>query len=224
MQVPPAAAWSVMPSKSGELKKRRTRLVAVLALLSLVVSAAAGCTRGERGASRFEETPARYWTALEAYEQIKPAMLEWHEDAYVAYMGTALTDERPDWGLQSDGRVPRWAFVIDSPSSMTQTGITLVHENEITIGVDGHPEVPITELGPPLPIEQMKDSNVAIGVARGAGIAMSPYLIGLASYDHDLQMEIPLSWLLSYAPPEGGQVLVFIDAITGELIRNGFAE
>ncbi len=198
--------------------------MAVLALLSLVVSAAAGCTRSERGPSRFEETPARYWTALEAYEQIKPAMLEWHEDAYVAYMGADLTDERPGWGLQSDGRLPRWTFVINSPSSMTQTGITLVHENEITIGVDGNPEISITELGPPLPIEQMKDSDVAIGVARGAGIAMSPYMIGLASYDHDLQMEIPLSWLLRYAPPDGGQVLVFIDAITGELIRNGFAE
>jgi len=198
--------------------------LAVAALLSVVVSAASGCTRRERGPSRFEETPTRYWTALEAYEQIEPAILEWHEDAYVVYVGAVLTDERPGWGLQSDGRVPRWTFVIDSPSFMTQTGITLVHEKEITIGVDGHPEIAITELGAPLPMDQITDSNLAIQIARGAGVAMSPYEIGLARFDRDLQREIPLSWLLTYAPPEGGQVLVFINALTGELIRNGFAE
>lgn len=215
---------ATIPIRSGGLTRNRMRFLAVAAVMSVIVSAGAGCTRGERGPSRFDETPARYWTALEAYEQIKPAMLKWHEDAYVVYLFAPLTDERPGWGLQSDGRVPRWTFVIDSPSYLTETGITLVHENELTIGLDGHPEESITAPGLPLPIEQMKDSNQAIETARGAGIAMSPYVIESSHYDRDLQAEIPLAWLLVYAPPEGGEVLVFIDAMTGQLIRNGFVE
>jgi hypothetical protein len=186
--------------------------------------AAVGCTRQSRGPSRFDETPARYWTALEAYERIKPAMLEWNRDAYVVYLFAPLTDERPGWGLQTDGRVPKWTFVVDSPSLLTETGITLVHENEITIGLDGHPEKSIAEPGVPIPMDQIKDSDVAVSTVRGAGIALSPYVIESSHYDPDLRAEIPLSWLLVFARPEGGESLVFIDALTGELIRNGFAE
>jgi len=193
-------------------------------LLALTLIAAVGCTRQSRGPSRFNETPARYWTALEAYERIKPAMLEWNEDAFVVYLFAPLTDERPGWGLQPDGRVPRWTFVVDSPSALTETGITLVHENEITIGLDGHPEKSITEAGVPIPMDQIKDSDVAVSIARNAGMVVSPYVIESSHYDPDLRAEIPLSWLLVFARPEGGESMVFIDAMTGELIRNGLAE
>jgi hypothetical protein len=209
---------------SGEKPIGRRRLVLSAALLASTVVGAVGCTRQSRGPSRFDETPARYWTALEAYERIKPVMLEWNEDAHVVYLFAPLLDERPGWGLQPDGRVPRWTFVIDSPSSMTETGITIAGADSLMIGLDGHPERAISELGPPLPMGEIKDSDIAIEVAREAGISLSPYTIESAHYDPDLRRDIPLSWMLVYTRPEGGEALVFIDAVTGELIRNGFAE
>ncbi|MFA5787622.1 MAG: hypothetical protein WDA71_11705 [Actinomycetota bacterium] len=217
-------ASSLTPVTSDGQLRHLARFLASVTTLFFTILTTVGCTRGSWGPSRFAETPERYWTALEAYELIKPAMLEWHEDAYVVNLFAPLRDERPGWGLQADGRVPVWTFIVVSPSSLTKTGITLVHENEITIGLDGHPERPITAPGLPVPMDQITDSNLALKTARGAGISISPTGITLADYDAELEKEIPLSWLLFYAPLEGGELRVFIDAHTGELIRNGFAD
>ncbi|HID62598.1 MAG TPA: hypothetical protein EYP49_07670, partial [Anaerolineae bacterium] len=86
----------------------------VLFLVMVLLMLLTGC-RSER-AGRSTPAPEEYLTALEAYEQIRPAMLAWHEDAVVVHMGS-LSGAEPKWRVDSEGKAPWWVFIIHSPGT-----------------------------------------------------------------------------------------------------------
>jgi hypothetical protein len=171
------------------------------------------------------ETPTHHFTALEGYEQIRAPMVEWHSDAYLANITGILGDSARGWGVQPDTRLAYWIYVVASPEASTMTEINLV-DGQITIGIEGilGEERALSGEVTPLPMDEIIDSDEALAIARAVGAIGDPIRITLGSYDAISQREIPLSWQLVYSPPpENGAVHVYIDAITGEVVRNEFA-
>ena len=198
-----------------------------LLLIMIVITAGAfltGCAKEEGVPYVYRKPPTHYWTVHEAFEMIQPAMLEWNEDAFVSTVASPLGDSRPEWGIQHGGRVPRWRLTVVSPSAQKYTAILLV--NEITsIGMDGHPEKDSRGNSVPLPIEKFIGSDEMLLIARkvSGGIWPTNILAGRFSWPNEGSgEEIVLAWELMYNPPEGGTAKVFIDATTGEVIRNDF--
>lgn len=198
-----------------------------LLLIVIVVTAGtflAGCVKEEGIPYIYREPPTHYWTVHEAFEMIQPAMLEWNEDAFVSNVSSPLGDSRTEWGIQPDGRVPRWRFTVVSPSAQKYTAILLV--NEITsIGMDGHPEKDSRGNSFPLPIERFIGSDEILLITRkvNGGLWPTNILAGRFSWpNEEAEEKIILAWELMYNPSGGGTVKVFIDATTGEVIRNDF--
>jgi len=197
-------------------------LLLVLLLLGGVVLV--GCARKEGIPYIYQSPPTNYWTLHEAYEMVQPAMLEWNEDAFVVRVAVPLGDSRPEWGLQDDGKVPRWRFTVVSPSAQKYTAVLLV--NEITsIGIDGHPERDSSNSGVPLPIDHFMSSDTILLIASEATGGLKPSVLftdQAASSTSDDEDGASWIWYLSYDRPEGGTAKVYINAITGEVMRNDF--
>src|SRR4030042_5755237 len=136
----------------------------------VLLFAAAGCasvlpTVRPRSGIRVPQTPALYYTALEAYARIKPEMLSWHEDAFVGGVRAVLGGEAPQWGVQTDNRVPWWVFVVSSPQASTFTEIHLVGD-QVVVGFEGIPgyEKPSSRNAVPLAIDDLIDSDRALAI------------------------------------------------------------
>ena len=184
----------------------------------------AGCAKEEGIPYVYREPPTHYWTVHEALEMIQPVMLEWNEDAFVVRVASPLRDSRPEWGIQHDGKVPVWSFTVVSPSAQKYTAVLLV--NELTsIGMDGHPEKNSRGNSVPLPIERFIGSDKMLLIARKVSGGLQPIDIEtrrVSRPNKGAGEEILLAWELRYNPPEGGTATVYIDATTGEVIRNDF--
>ncbi len=167
-------------------------------------------------------------TALEAYEQIRPSMTTWHEDAGVVSISSVVGAE-PKWRVDSEGKAPWWLFTVQSPSTLKTTEISWI-AGQVIVGLD---QIPNNEFTAPsaeeeLPLQTMLDSNEAIGIAAGSSINLNWILldIGIDRYDSANNKHIPPSWTLTYAHPDDSTQnrRVMIDAVTGEILRNDFAE
>lgn len=162
-------------------------------------------------------------TALEAYEQIKPAMLAWHEDAVVV-----LVVARHE-GICVDGKAARWSFIIYSPGMERETKVSWL-EREIRVGmpdiVGG--EVSVVGDREGLPLDGMVDSNEAVRIALRNGVSADEPLVDIRTerFDSASDTVIPPSWRLTYGHPHdwSRQQMIIINAMTGEVIRNDFAE
>jgi len=191
-------------------------------LLMVLLVLLAGC----RSEVTAQPTPTRYWTALEAYERIKPAMLAWHEDAIVVYIGS-LSSEQPEWRIRADGKAAWWSFAIQSPSVLRDTGITLLNE-QVIVGVDRIPnkEFSIPSVAETLPLDEMIDSDEAVEIALESGASTDDVLLRMKIERSDRDRYIPPSWGLTYDHlyDLSQQRRVIIDAVTGEVLRNDFAE
>ena len=193
-------------------------------LLPILLVLLAGC----RSEGTAQPTPTHYWTALEAYEQIRPAMLTWHEDAVVVLVG-ATYDERPEWRVHPDGTSRRWGFTIGSPNALRETKISFV-DGEIRVGkpdvIGGEVRVYRVEEG--LPIDTMIDSHEAVEIALRNGVSANDSLVDIRTerFDSASDVIIPPSWRLTYGHPHdwSHQRVMIIDAVTGEVLRNDFAE
>ncbi len=173
-----------------------------------------------------QPTPSHYRTALEACEQIRPAMLDWHEDAEVVYIGTR-SEESSNQYIHTDGTHFRWSFRVQSRSALKETDIYIRGE-EITVGIDGIEDykVPISNPSKALPFSDMIDSDKAIAIALESGINADSILLRMhtETFDGARGEYIPLSWALAFADPAHPSqwYWVFIDIVTGEVLRNDF--
>jgi len=177
-------------------------------------------------ASTAQPTSTHYWTALEAYEQIRPAMLNWHADAIVVYIGTT-SDIYSNQYISTDGRYFEWGFSVQSPSALKGTIIHIAN-GEITIGVDGIEgrEIPLPSPGERLPLNEMIDSNEAIAIALKNGVTTDYVLLDVRidRFDSITGKYISPSWGLTYVEPSdpSQEYRVLIDIATGEVLRNDF--
>ena len=193
-------------------------------LLPVLLVLLAGC----RSEGTTQPAPTHYWTALEAYEKIKPAMLAWHEDAVVVYISSSRS-QRSEWRIRADGKAAWWSFAIQSPSVLRDTGITLLNE-EVIVGVERIPnkEFSIPSVAETLPLDEMIGSDEAVEIALESGASTDDVLLRMqiTHYDSASDRYLPPSWSLTYADPHGSsqQRRVIIDAVTGEVLRNDFAE
>jgi len=183
----------------------------------------AGCC-SEKATPSSTPTVLRRWTALEAYEHIKPVMVEWHEDAFV--FAISATRDPQQGAYLNDGTSPHWGFSVFSPVNQKATVVALRGE-EIVVGIDGRAgyEVPMSG-AERLPLEEMIDSDEAVQIALRNGPDATATLdaIYTNNYDGAAGKAIPLSWELAY-PPAGGATKarrVFVNVLTGEIVRNDF--
>jgi len=181
----------------------------------------AGCCSGK--AAPPTPTVLRHWTALEAYEHIKPAMAEWHEDAFV--FAISATRDPQQGAYLNDGTSPHWGFSVFSPANQKATVVALQGE-EIVVGIDGISgyEIPMSS-AKRLPLE-MIDSDEAVEIALENGVDTTAVVekIRTNAYDGAAGKAIPLSWELAYSPASGltKARVVFVDSATGEIVRNDF--
>jgi hypothetical protein len=161
----------------------------------------AGCCSGK--AAPPTPTVFRHWTALEAYEHIKPAMAEWHEDAFV--FAISATRDPQQGAYLNDGTSPHWGFSVFSPANQKATVVALQGE-EIVVGIDGKAgyEIPMSSANG-LPLEEMIDSDEAVGIALENGVDTTAVVekIRTNTYDGAVGRAIPLSWEFAYSPVSG---------------------
>ena len=122
----------------------------IFALVMVLLVLLTGCRSGGAGQSITSEG---YVTALEAYEQIRPAMLAWHEDAVVSYISSSHS-EQVEERIRADGNGARWSFVIYSPSAQKETRI-LWTEGGIQVGM---PEIQGGEISVPYAREGLQST------------------------------------------------------------------
>jgi hypothetical protein len=185
--------------------------LAVLVTLVLLV----GC---RPTVSTPQPTPSRYWTALEAYEQIRPTMIDWHEDARVTRISAI-------GNMQRNGTAAWWGFGISSPAANRATIITLEQE-DIFLGIDGIAGREIsmdTDRG--LPIDTIIDSVEAVAGALENGVSDDSILLDIwtTTYEDASDGNSP-SWRLTFATPDNlsQEYQVFVNIVTGEVIHNDF--
>jgi len=201
-------------------------------LLMVLLVSLAGC-RSEEAA---QPTPTRYWTAREAYEKIKPAMLAWHADAVAIDAYSLSPSENPEQRVQEDGRSPIWSFTIISLKALKGTHIR-ISDGEVIVGDDGIPgnEGPISpEFQLSFTLEDVKiDSDEAVQIALEKGGTQPDYMLlrtFINQFNSRNNESIPPSWELIYMPRNGDvhdvleQKVIFIDVVTGEVLWSDFAE
>ena len=155
-------------------------------------------------------------------------MHEWHEDAIIVGVSSILADDH-DWRIREDGRGPWWAFIVQSPSAMKETMITLL-DDQVIVGRDRIPgaELSIPRVGKSFQLEEMIDTDKALMIAQQSRVENGCCLgyISTDAYDGLAGKVIPLSWSIGYRlTSEGGKPLwihIFINAFTGDVIRNDF--
>jgi hypothetical protein len=207
--------------------KKKIMVVILLLLglgLTLLIFTILSGIKATKAQTRFPEKPSVYRSALEAYKVIEPTMREWNDDAYVVNISAPLWwVDSPEWEVQPDGRVAWWMITVVSPSAESVTQISLV-DDHIVVGVDGIPgeERPSSGKGVAIPVDAMLDSIDAIQISREIGIETSLYGMQIGRYDNDAGKAIPLSWIMKYRLSEGGVAKVYIDIVTGEVIRNDY--
>jgi hypothetical protein len=209
----------------GMKKKILVVILLLLGLgLTLLIFTILSNTRATKTETHFPEKPSVYRSALEAYQVIGPTMRDWNEDAYVVDISAPLWwVDTPEWDVQPDGRIAWWVITVVSPSAESVTQIFLV-DDQIVVGVEGIPgeERPSSGKGVAVPVDAMLDSIDAIRISRKMSIESSLYGMRLGRYDNTAGEEIPLSWIMKYRLSEGGVAEVYIDVVTGEVIRNDF--
>jgi len=155
-------------------------------------------------------------------------MEAWHGDAVVVSISSVVGAE-PRWRVDSEGKAPWWLFTVQSPSTLKTTEISWI-AGEIIVGLD---QIPNNEFTAPsaeeeLPLHAMIDSSEAVEIAAEGGADSDATLldIGINRYDSASRESIPLSWGLTYAHPDDSpqDLQVLIDTVTGEVLRNDFAE
>ncbi len=192
-------------------------------MLGLLVALAflAGC---HSAASTSQPTPSRYWTALEAYEQIRPAMLDWHEDARVTRI-SAIGDKQSGHPILDNGTAAWWGFGVSSPAANRTTMITLKNK-EIFLGIDGIAGRDISmDTDQSLPTSTIIDSDKAVAIALENGVDTDSILLDIwtATYEGASNENTP-SWRLVFAASgdSSQEYRVFIDIVTGKVLYNDF--
>lgn len=194
--------------------------LAVLATFVLLV----GC---RSTTSTSQPTPSHYWTALEAYEQIRPAMLDWHKDAIATDVDSLLPSTSPERRVQSNGKAPVWSFEVVSPNAEKLTIIYLT-DGVVEVGIDRleGKEIPFFDTGERLPVNHMIDSDQVVNIASKYGVNADYVLLRMrtAVYGDDQDGNTLLVWVLTYAEPDNlsQEYRVLIDIITGEVVHDDF--
>lgn len=123
-------------------------------------------------------------------------MHEWHEDAIIVGVSSILADDH-DWRIREDGRGPWWAFIVQSPSAMKETMITLL-DDQVILGADRRPGVErsVRTLKSVLPLDEMLDTDVVLEIANQIVTQGESALadISPSTYDGIADETIPLSW------------------------------
>ena len=204
---------------------RKAFVLTGLAALLLLIgchSSATGTVQATPGASI--RSP-RYLTALEAYEEIRPTMRGWHEDAFV-YGIFSSRSERSEKRVRADGRAIEWNFSVYSPGAQRLTDIAW-ENGKIQVGISDAPGGEIPGSGrPQLPVERMIDSDRAVEIAlqNGASVNDTLYYVTIHRYDGKTGRDLPPSWTLTYNHlyDLSQQMVLMIDVMTGEVWRNDF--
>ncbi len=165
--------------------------------------------------------PAHVWTALEAYEQIRPAMLAWHDDA-LAVNASALALNTPAWDIRPDGRAPRWCFRVVSAKAQKQTFFEL-RDTDVRLGIDLQgKEVTYYGREEGLPFGEMIDSTRAVTIARDLGLDPASRLREVyVDFDVGEHGEIgPMYWQLTFADAHDPwqERSIQVDLLTGEVL------
>lgn len=194
-------------------------------ILGLAVLAALVFLAGCRStASTSQPTPSHYWTALEAYEQIRPIMLNWHEDARVTRI-FMIGDKRSGWPILDNGTAACWGFGVSSPAASRTTMITL-EQKKVFLGIDGVAGREIsmdTDQG--LPIDTIIDSDEAVAIALENGVGDDSVLLDIWTTTYEgASNGNTSSWRLVFATPDDSsqEYRVFINIMTGEVLHNDF--
>jgi hypothetical protein len=203
-----------------------------LGLSLVILMLLTGCVATSTQSNNRTPTPSvearQYLTALEAYAEIRPTMLDWHEDARVVNITVISSKRQSGRQILEDGRGSWWSFEVSSPSADKTTIISL-SEGKIIVGIDGQQGYEISmSTAQGIPINQMIDSNRAVAVVGENQLSDTNFvLVGFQTktYDGNLGEQIPLSWALEYANPDdfSQSQWIFIDAHTGEIRRNDFS-
>ncbi len=173
--------------------------------------------------STSQPTSTHYWTALEAYEQIRPVMLDWHKDAVVIDVDSLLPGVNSEERMQSDGRAPVWSYKVVSPSAEKLTVIYLT-DGVVEIGIDrlAGKEIPFAASRGRLPIDRMIDSNKAVTIALEHGVDAGNVLLRMrtTTYGDAQDGNTLFAWVLTYAESDTlyQEYRVLIDIVTGDIV------
>ena len=165
--------------------------------------------------------PSGRWTAHQAYELARPAILSWHSDAVVILVSPDLYLEHPDWGLHPDGTAVGWRFEVVSPGAEVGTEITF-WDGQIFMGLDagcGPLEISASVSHPEkcLRMDQAIGSDQVLAIVMAQGIGLD----GLRSFHLSTYEGL---WYLDFEPQGGGPLQeVIIDARSGAVQHNDFA-
>ena len=114
-------------------------LLLLILLIALFILVPESGREDEWGMLEKYSSDQEYFTALEAYQLIKPLMTNWHRDSYIASFsaGYLWTDDSL-YDVQADGRIRFWHFVACSPLVGKWVSI-VVHHGEVGLGVGEKP-------------------------------------------------------------------------------------
>ncbi|RLC69918.1 MAG: hypothetical protein DRI81_19825 [Chloroflexi bacterium] len=165
-------------------------------------------------------------TALEAYERARPVMLSWHEDAVITRISARLG--HGSWYVSNDGKASIWLFHIDSARAKRHTSMS-VSTNHVYYGTEKGKDIPMDETRLQnlahrvIPIDELMDTDEAVTIALQSGVVSGDRLTQIELRRHGDE-ETRFWWVLEYGEhPLPGQ-WIHIDARTGEVGRNDFAE
>lgn len=164
-------------------------------------------------------------TALEAYAQVQSAMMAWQEDAVVTRVAS-LNAKEPEGRVDADGQAVQWGFGVVSTGAQKETTI-LLKRGRARVGMPDIPGGEIMTSGPEeaLPLDRMLDSDAAVQIAIENGAHGTLYEITTTRRGGKGE-RLPPSWILNYGHRYdwAQQHYVIIDAVTGEVYYNDFAE
>ncbi len=163
------------------------------------------------------DSDQEYFTALEAFDTIRPSISEWNTDAMVTGMRGMNWHGKDGIYQSSDGRMPYWRIWACSTTAKKWTvaflirGYTGVDWGEKPGGErEGNCEA--------VPFELFVDTDVVIQIARNRVKQLLPSLIRLSRCD---QTDLPQSycWNIEFEipPTDRIRILFVMDAYTGEL-------
>ena len=137
-----------------------------LSILFLALLISSGC-----GLS-IPVSPGHYWTALEAYNKMKPALRAWHNDSVVISIASGFEKNRPAWCVQPDGKAPVWIFGVISPGALRGTSI-VVQDSRVIVSPEGEESIGLLELQEIFTLERVItgtiDTDEAVNIALRDG-------------------------------------------------------
>jgi hypothetical protein len=161
-----------------------------------------------------------YFTAKEAHQLILPLVLEWHSDAVVTSASAGyLWSDVPSAQMQPDGRNGWWHFIACSNNAAKWVSVVVDH-GAVGLGVSDKPWGTDNDGCPdPLPMEGIVDSDEAMRTASCLADDLLPRHARITRLDPFSRSLVPYSWLIDFAPPQGGVLEVLIDGQSGAPVQ-----